>query len=654
MAVNPVSKINLISLNRHKDQIIDLLHKAGVVQILESEESREASSSDVEYNLAQVNFALKFLKKYEAKLPLKKKIQQIQEGGITITEKQYQEIIDEFDYKGIIEEISDLEAEVNQQTNNITKYQSDIEALTMWKGLDFNPAELGETEYTNSIIGGLDKDKFEEFLGKIKKIEKSSEIIKITEDDKKQYLVIVTEKQAWPKMKSILSDYSWEDANIPHPDQKPADAISELEKNVIKAEKEIESTKKKIQKYAKHDKNMKVIFDYLSWQLEKNEAGNSTSRTEDTFALMAWMEKDHIELIKKEIEKFTKQYTIDELPIKEDENVPVPLKNKKLFYPFEMVTGIYGMPLSKEPDPTPYLTGFFLIFFGMCLTDAGYGAILALTSFLAIKIFKIPPEKSKLFKVLIWGGLFTFVIGALFGGWFGIILDQQLPAWLGNFLMSIRIIDPIANPITVLIITLIMGIIQILFGIGIAMFHEIKAGRAKDGILDHGSWMFFIIAVMFWITTMVGVLPESLGKIALYIVYAGIAILILTQGRKEKNIIMKLLKGIGSLYGLVGYFSDVLSYSRLLALGLATGIIAMVVNLIALLVVDMVPYVGWFIAIFIFIGGHLFNMVINVLGAFIHSSRLQFVEFFGKFMEGGGSRFKPLRKEAKFINIVSK
>jgi len=143
-----------------------------------------------------------------------------------------------------------------------------------------------------------------------------------------------------------------------------------------------------------------------------------------------------------------------------------------------------------------------------------------------------------------------------------------------------------------------------------------------------------------------------LSKIALYAVLVGVALLVLTQGRKEKNIALKILKGVSSLYGLVGYFSDTLSYSRLLALGLATGIIAMVINLIAGLAINMIPYFGWVVAIIILIGGHTFNLVINVLGAFIHSSRLQFVEFFSKFMEGGGVRFKPFKKEAKYVQII--
>ncbi|MFH1781706.1 MAG: V-type ATP synthase subunit I [Patescibacteria group bacterium] len=647
MAVDPVAKINLISLNKHKDQIIDLLHNAGVVQVLAHEDATESNSGNTEYNLAQVKFALKFLKKYEDKKPL---LDKLKGEAVELTQNKFEEIIEKFDYTKIVGEIADLEADLNKDKNNITKYQSEIEALQLWKGLSFVPAELGETEFTTSMIGGISKEDFETFQKKSKQYEKSLEIVKIAEDDKKQYLVIIMENPVKSKIKEIL--VGWEEAAIPYPQKTPAEAITYLNDEIAKAEKNILATEKKIKTYAEHSNNLKVIFDYLTWQLDSNNTKNGVGTTEETFALMAWIGKDHIKPIEERINKITNQYAIEELEIKEGESIPVPLENNKTVYPFEMVTGIYGMPLSKEPDPTPYLMGFFIIFFGMCLTDAGYGLVLALASFLAIKLFKIPREKSKLFKVLIWGGVSTFIIGALFGGWFGIAIDTQLPADISDFLQKIRIIDPIKDPITVLIITLLMGVVQILTGITISMYWKIKNGKTLDGILDDGVWIYFILSIMFWVATLTGVLSESLSQIAVYMIYAGVAALILTQGRKEKNIFLKLGKGVGSLYGVVGYFSDILSYSRLLALGLATGIIAMVINMIGMLVVEMVPYVGWVLAIIIFIGGHLFNMVINVLGAFIHSSRLQFVEFFSKFMEGGGSRFKPFRKEAKFINII--
>ena len=159
---------------------------------------------------------------------------------------------------------------------------------------------------------------------------------------------------------------------------------------------------------------------------------------------------------------------------------------------------------------------------------------------------------------------------------------------------------------------------------------------------------------MLWILASVEMLPASTAQIFLYIILVATVGLVLTQGRDNKNPLLKIAMGILSLYGLVGYFSDVLSYSRLLALGLSTAIIASVVNLVAFLFMDMIPWapLGWVVAIVIMVGGHIFNMAINVLGAYIHSGRLQFVEFFPKFMEGGGRRFRPFARESKYVQVV--
>ena len=202
-----------------------------------------------------------------------------------------------------------------------------------------------------------------------------------------------------------------------------------------------------------------------------------------------------------------------------------------------------------------------------------------------------------------------------------------------------------------LIFSLILGIIQVIVGILVSMWWKIKHKNYVSAVLDSGLWLYFILSILFWASTKLGFVSFAGAK---YLVWAGALAMIATQGRQNKNPILKVATGILSLYGLVGYLSDVLSYSRLLALGLATGIIAMVINLIAALTIEMVPYVGYVIAIFILIGGHTFNIGINALGAFIHSSRLQFVEFFPKFMEGGGRNFVPLQKESKYVRLVNK
>ncbi|MDP3964967.1 MAG: V-type ATPase 116kDa subunit family protein, partial [bacterium] len=370
------------------------------------------------------------------------------------------------------------------------------------------------------------------------------------------------------------------------------------------------------------------------------------------FSISGWVPEQRLGQLRGKLESVTENVATSELAIEEGEEPPVLLENNAVVSPFETVTNIYGAPKSTELDPTPYLAPFFILFFAICLSDAGYGLLLAGLSYGAIKLFKLPKENQGFFRLFVYAGIMTFVVGVLFGGWFGLVLEDLPENAITSLLLSLKVIDPVTSPLTMLVISLALGVVQIIVGITVNLYYQLKRknlGRAFDA----GAWLFFMFGVVFWLLAGQVFKQEGLQAVGLYWIYAALAVLVLTQGRRQKNIFMKLPSGILSLYSLVGYFSDVMSYSRLLALGLSTGIIAMVVNMVALLFRDMIPFVGWPVAVAILIGGHAFNLAINTLGSFIHSGRLQYVEFFPKFMEGGGSRFKPFAREAAYIHLPS-
>src|SRR3989339_630810 len=377
---------------------------------------------------------------------------------------------------------------------------------------------------------------------------------------------------------------------------------------------------------------------------------NSFEFTENTFSVLGWIKNTELSELKKGIQKITDFFDIIELKIKEDEPVPIIMKNSKLVTPFEFVTSIYGFPRYGEVDPTPFLAGFFIIFFGLCLTDAGYGIILTICSFIFLKFFKFTGGTKKLLQVLFFGGIVTFIAGGLTGGWFGVVLDD-LPeslAWLAKPLIAIRQVDPVKDPLTILALSILLGYIHLVFGNFISLSCKIKQGEVKDGLLTSGVWIYFLLTIGFWIATIKGVLPPSVNQAALYAVISAIILVVLTQG-KSKNPIMKIFGGLTQLYfGISGYVSDILSYSRLLALGLATGIIGMVVNIVGAMVYDKIPYIGWLLMVLVLIGGHLMNLVISLVGAFVHSGRLQYVEFFKTFFEGGGRIFHPFIRENEY------
>jgi V/A-type H+-transporting ATPase subunit I len=270
----------------------------------------------------------------------------------------------------------------------------------------------------------------------------------------------------------------------------------------------------------------------------------------------------------------------------------------------------------------------------------------------AIRKFDIPWSQKKLFRLLALCGLSTVIFGAALGGWFGNLYDI-LPPWLGffkQFRNALFLFDPIEDPLRMLTISLALGIIQVWFGIAVKMRATVKQSGWVAGLLDQGTWLFLLSALILMILASAGVVPKTLSPVATRLAQVGVLFVIAAQGRAARSWIAKPFLGLYGLYSIVGYFSDVLSYSRLLALGLATGVIANVVNQMALLV-KPVPVIGPLLMLPILAGGHAFNFIINILGSFIHAGRLQFVEFFTKFFEGGGKAFRPFRRDNRYTVV---
>ncbi len=277
------------------------------------------------------------------------------------------------------------------------------------------------------------------------------------------------------------------------------------------------------------------------------------------------------------------------------------------------------------------------------LSDAGYGLLLAVGAFCALKFVNLEQGAAKLVTVILLGGISTIIWGVLFGGYFGIDVTNT---FLGNFTWF----TPLENPIGVLALALGLGVFQILWGLGLKAIALWKSGDKLGAIFDVGSWYLLFFGIMIFA---LGMVPgfEAIGNIGKYMALGGVGALVLTQGRKERNIFMKFFKGVSSLYGLMNYVSDILSYARLFGLGLATGVVGMVMNNIGMVFIDLIPYAGYVVGALFILAGHALNIGINTLGAYVHNCRLQYIEFFGKFYEGGGHVFRPLGTNTKYVRI---
>ena len=385
-------------------------------------------------------------------------------------------------------------------------------------------------------------------------------------------------------------------------------------------------------------------------RVDKYEALNSLNFTENTFILTGYIPEKYTGLLKKELES---KYTvfIEFTEPSEDEDVPVLLENSRFSAPVESITKMYAMPDKKDVDPTPVMSFFYYLFFGMMLSDAGYGLVMLIGTTIALKRFKLEDTMKKTLTMFRNCGISTIIWGALFGSWFGDIIQVVARDYFGKNITSVALwFQPLDDPIKLLLYSFALGILHLFLGLAVSFKMSWDDGRKADAILDTVPIYLTITGVAPLAASILIGVPAILKTIGTYLLIAGAVLLVLTSGRSSKSIFGKFFGGLYALYNTAtGYLSDILSYSRLLALGLATGSIASVINLIGTMPQNMV--VKTVLLTVVFLVGHTANLALNLLGAYVHTDRLQFVELFSKFYTGGGREFSPLTVNTKYIKF---
>lgn len=653
-----LQKINIIAARQYQEKILDILQSRGLAHIIkktkspscakasaDKQESKIASEiEDLNYKLSNIKFALKFLEdsveqkqSFKDKLSFEKK---------SLTYAHIKQKTDRLNIEKITNIIAEIEKNIAQGTNKLAEIKTITKELEPWMNLKEMPEE---TDYTKTITGFISLNKYLQFIKELEGQAKELSVETFYQGIKNVYLQITYLKKYEEQIKETANQYKLQ-IQTPEAEGLPASEIKKLKKEQDRISNNLEKWRLYIKKFEAYTEPLKMAEDYLTWQLTKIEAKKRIIKTNFFIIIKAWLKRDDLCLLKNDLKEISQEIFISKIKTKKGEKPPVIIKNNNFIQPFETVTGIYGMPRYNEIDPTPYLAPFFIIFFALCLTDAGYGLVMAIGTFLAIKLLKIPREKQGLFRLLGYGGIVTFIIGALFGGWFGIDVAALSPGPIKNFIESVKIIDPMQDTVLFMVIAFSLGLLQIWFS---QIVKAISASRnkLKGNMISGLTWAAFLAMGILWLISSF-LHFEILTKISLYIMLLTMIGLVVTESRNTKNIFIKPIVGIiAIIQGLIGFMSDTLSYSRLMALGLATGIIAFIINTIAVIFRDLIPYAGWIIWVLILLGGHIFNLGINALGSFIHSGRLQFVEFFPKFMEGGGERFAPFKRESKYFNV---
>lgn len=648
MAIVPMQKVRLLVHRDDVDQALLVLQKHGAMQFTEVSladlEKQEAVFPHANL-LPRVQHAAQFLAPYAPKVGL---FQSLREGTrSTFSEAALAKRAAETDdIEAIVSDVEALQVEFAEKNEAVRRLEERQQVLTSWKQLPFKLADL-ETELTTTVLVARTNPRKEDVLATILDSAANTAGVSIVITPVTAELVAVTYLKA--EKTALLATIEAINADIlPAPEgQETADVeLTAVEEALAGLKGEVARLHDQAGYFAAtHLRTLQVDAELLSWERDRYAARAEAKATAYVHIFEGWVHAGKREAVLHSFAAANLSAELVEAEILEDEQPPVEIENHPLLAPFEAVTRLYGMPGHKDLDPTAFLAGFFFLFFGLCLTDVGYGLALVVGS-LFILLFTKVADSTRLFaKLLFYIGASTVAIGALFGGYLG-IAPEALPAPL----QAIQLFDPIGNPLPVFYLALAFGVLQVMVGLLLKIYSDARNGQLLAGVLDQGPWLLmFAIGILYVLTTVGYVSVLSVDQISnLAIVTA--ALIVLAAGRNGEGIIGKVIAAFLGLYAGVGFLSDILSYSRLLALGLATSALAFAVNLIASMVIG-VPYIGFVLAAAIFLIGHAFTLIINTLGAFIHSARLQFVEFFSKFIVGTGKEFTPLSRSEKYVTV---
>jgi len=636
MALAEVQKVQIIAHLGKKMELLSSLQEAGIVQLEEVnfEEFELATSSsevsELEHALHRMKRALEYFSQWEDKGFLKRLFTQKPQHS----SHKRKEVL-EFDYASVMDDLEKLEAKKNDLLSEIKFLEREKDFLAPLQDLSLPVASVKPTDSTEIVLGNLPLSQFE---GLQKLAEKEALWFEVINKGKRQIYVLgfylESEKD---NIEQLLKELNFNHIYFTEPllrgakkEDRVIDVMERISKDIEEKRREIEALDKEGRRLAVHQGKLMLVHDVLVNEKEKITHSRLLGETERVFYSEGWIRSADISRLKSKLRPFSEEIQLYFRPPLPEEEPPSILENPKQGKPFEVVTKLYGLPQRGSLDPTLPLAPFFFVFVGLCVSEAGYGLIVTLLSLLFIKFAKPKGGLLQFLKLMALLGISTVILGTLVGGWFGFPVRQLM------------ILDPLGDPLSFLILALALGFIQVWFGTLLKLIDGIKNKRFLQPFFVEGGWLVLLPSLVLYFLT-----KNSLWGILTLMGAAGIVFF----ASPSRNPLARFFGGLYSLYDISRYLADVLSYSRLLALGLATSVIAMVVNTLCQTALG-IPWLGWLIAALIFVGGHLFNLGISFLGGFVHSMRLQFVEFFSKFFRSGGKPFKPFEMESKFVEFI--
>jgi V/A-type H+-transporting ATPase subunit I len=542
----------------------------------------------------------------------------------------------------------------------LEKRRADDAALSFWKPVTVPLDALGDHGAWTLVLGTV-------AAGGVLSLEQNGglDVEDLGGDERRRIVLAAFHADDGDDSRSLLQSVGFSACPLAAGPESPALRYAENRQRIEILDRALADSEAALERLAGDSRRLMVLLRHYGTLSRRGRIFETWLTSPHAFLMAGWIKSDRINDLNGLIEDFD-TLAVETLRPAPSERPPVALANRPIFTPFQLITRLYSHPSSGTLDPSPVLSIFFALFLGITLTDAGYGLVLVVLALIGLARFK---GRRDILWIVFWGGVFTVMTGLLTGGIFGDLFRPDEPfvqtPGLSALRRSLMWFDPMKDPMTFFRLVLFLGVIHVATGLVLGLVSDVRQHRPVDALVDHGSWLMMLgalAAILFSTPACIamGLYPGSSPPLngaltaPAWGVAAVMAVIIVGFGaRTETSLFFRFFIGglkLLVLSGIFSYLGDILSYIRLMALGMVTAGIGMAVNTIAFFMRD-IPVVGLVLTVLILLAGHLMNLAINLLGGFVHTLRLQYVEFFSKFFVGGGEPFAPLSESGQYIDI---
>ena len=647
MAIVKMQKFNLLIFDQAREAVLEKLQDFQNVELFAAdtyydhrptEFSRikgDSQAEELELTLSKIIWARNFLSQY---LPKPTFLENLRKPIQRYTLAQLAAHTESYPWEEIYQELRQKDKRLRTLEQERQELSTQEDDLNKWRYFEERPAILKTFQHTNGLLGTVPNSELSTLQQELDHLATAYYEI-IYQSSTTSYLFILCHKEEQVALKQILRQ-GFEEYHYPFTEQ-PSHDLQTIKTQAAALVAEEKRLKQELKEYAADYQSLGMVAEYYDSLRIRVANKNHLLASNYTTNFAGWVPVDQMAIFTKQIEKAVgADYYLEFKDVVEEEfeNVPILLKNGPLVKPFEALVRMYNLPQYNELDPTPFMAPFYAMAFGMMVADFGYGLLLFLAILIAKKLFHFKESMLQSLTMFQIVAVPTMFWGLIYGNIFG-------------FEFSFQLLSSSQNITEILVLSVIFGYIQILFALGLNFYILWKKKNDKwRALLQSGSWIAFLLSILVIVIGMVFLTQGPLTMLGMIGLIVSILLIIIGGGMDGTTVASKIGSGLYGLMDITSYLGDLVSYTRLMALGVAGGSIAAAFNLI----IGYLPVGARFtVGILLFVALHSLNIFLSYLSAYVHGIRLQYLEFFGKFFAGGGKEFKKLKASEKYVEIIS-